>query len=193
MSGRAGVALALLLALPAAARAHRLHAEARLDEGQVLLEVYFSDGSPSVGAEVTVRRAAPEAGSQSVAPEAGRASIDEVLARGQTDARGAFRWRPPAPGRYGFEVLEPGLHRARVEVTVEAGAVSTRVREDLAADPAHPGSPAATASAGTAAGAPGAPARGAIPWGGVVSGLFVVALLAGLLAAAQRGMRGSRP
>lgn len=186
MTVRVGVALALLLALPAGARAHRLHAEARLDQGQVLLEVYFSDGTPAAGAEVTLRRVAPEAGSE---------GAEQVLARGQTDAGGRFRWSPPAPGTYELEVVEPGLHRARVEVTVAPGALSARAREDPAADPAHPtsGAPAAVASAGAGSPTAGAAARGAVPWGGVVSGLVVIALLAGLLAAVQRGMRGSGP
>jgi hypothetical protein len=167
VSRRAAPAL-LLLALPAAALAHRLHAEARLDGEVLLLEVYFSDGAAQAGAAVEVRR------------------DEELLARGETDAQGTFRWRPPAPGTYLLEVTEAGLHRARVEVTVAPGALRALPREAPDGDPAHAGS-AATAET------PAVPREVGVPWGGLAGGLLVIALLAACLAAAQRRMRGSGP
>ena len=117
-------ALLLLLLAAAPAWAHRLHAEARLDGGEVLLEVYFSDGTAPDGAAVEVRRG------------------ETAVASGVADAQGRFRWRPPGPGRYHLVVTEPGLHKAQAEIDVPAAALAAVATPSSAAapvpDPAPP-------------------------------------------------------
>ncbi|MCO5166384.1 MAG: hypothetical protein M9894_08470 [Planctomycetes bacterium] len=91
-----------LLALAGPARAHRLNVEARLEAGRVVVEVYFSDGTVPVGAEVVASREGVE------------------VARGRTDAAGLWTFAPPGAGRYALAVTEPGLHRGRAAVDVRA-------------------------------------------------------------------------
>lgn len=155
---RAGQALVLLAALFAAApaHAHRLLAEATLDGDEVVLESFFGDGAPAARAEVTARRG------------------EEVAWRGLTDEEGRARFRPPRPGRYVLEVIEPGLHRATVEIDVPAGASAAAPVGSLAA-----------AEASGAAGEPPAstppPVARGVPWDRVGLGLLVIGALAALL------------
>lgn len=172
MSARGALLLAgvLLLACPGASLAHRLHAEARLQDGQVTLEVYFSDGVTPEGAQVSVWRG------------------EELLAEGLTDARGTWRWRPPGPGTYRLRVSEPGLHKAQVELTVPHAADDPGQRvasspSGPADDPAHPATRSAT---GPSPAQPSPGPRGAVPWAGLVVGLGVIAGLGALLALLQR-------
>lgn len=169
----------LLLCLPAPALAHRLHAEVRQQGDEVLLEVYFSDGTTPEGAQVTVERAGV------------------TVASGATDAAGTWRFRPPGPGSYRLSVTEPGLHRASLTFTiagVDPDVTPTESHPDAAADPDHAAPSAATAappsSHPTATPAPPRHTAG-VPWDRLGLGLLVIAGLAGALALAQRGMRGS--
>lgn len=173
------VALGLASSAPAA-RAHGFHAEAWLQDGEVVLEVYFSDGSVPGACEVEVRR------------------DETVVQRGRTDPSGFFRFRPAVAGQYVLEVVEPGLHEARAEVEVppldEAGSSST---PDATASVRGPGA----ATTGTLSSrtppspGPGPEAnpgretrshRGGVPWVRVVAGVAIVLALAGGLALLQR-------
>lgn len=161
-----GRALAALLLLAAPALAHRLNADARLVEGEVLLEVYFSDGAAPADATVEVLRGL------------------EPIASGVADDQGRFRWRPPGPGRYLFVVTEPGLHKAQVEIDVPSAApvavpdsASISVPASASEERAHARAPAGEADP---------PHRGGTPWGGVAAGLGVIAALTLILALAQR-------
>lgn len=146
--------LLLGLALAGTAWAHRLHVEARLEAGRVRVEVYFSDGTAPAGAEVVATREGAE------------------VARGATDGAGVFTFVPPVAGRYAIAVVEPGLHRGRVEVEVAPA--------DLAA-------PAAVATASVATAATTGPARGGgDDWKGTLAGLAAIAALALGLAWWQR-------
>lgn len=173
------LAALLLVCLPAPALAHRLHAEVRQKGEDVLLEVYFSDGTTPAGAQVTVERAG------------------QAVASGTTDAAGAWRFRPPGPGTYRLSVTEPGLHRATLLFTV-AGAdpdvTPTESHPDPAADPDHAAPPASAPPASHTTVTPAWPRQAdGVPWERLGLGLLVIAGLAGALALAQRGMRGSPP
>lgn len=154
------LALGVVLAVAGPARAHRLNVEARVEGGRVRVDVYFSDGTAPAGADVVVTR------------------DGEEVARGQTDAAGAFWFAPPAAGRYGVAVTEPGLHRGQVEVLVADA--------DLDVDLAEVAPLASVAAPGTAsAGAPPAERSGG-EWGRALVGVLVIVILAAGLGAWQR-------
>jgi nickel transport protein len=156
-------ALLLLLALAGTARAHRLNVEGRVEAGRVRVEVYFSDGTTPEGAEVVAVREGVE------------------VARGATDAAGRFSFAPPAAGRYAITVVEPGLHRGRVDVEVAPA--------DLA-----PATSAATAATPTSSAADaGHPRAGSDDWAGTLAGLVAIGALALGLTWWQRraGMRAT--
>lgn len=157
-------ALLLLLALAGTARAHRLNVEGRVEAGRVRVEVYFSDGTMPEGAEVVAVREGVE------------------VARGATDATGRFSFAPPAAGRYAISVVEPGLHRGRVDVEVGV------------ADLAAPTSSAARAAPVTSSAPDAANLRtGGDDWVRTLAGLATIGALALGLAWWQRrtGMRAT--
>lgn len=158
-------ALLLVLALAGTARAHRLNVEGRVEAGRVRVEVYFSDGTTPEGAEVVAVREGVE------------------VARGTTDATGRFSFAPPAAGWYAISVVEPGLHRGRVDVEVVPGA--------LAPDPAVVGTaPTSSAPPAPVGSATPARTRGASDdWRGTLAGLLAIGALALGLAWWQRRAR----
>lgn len=164
-------ALLLLLLLAGPVRAHRLTVEGLVEDGRVRVEVYFSDGTTPEGAEVVAVREGVE------------------VARGVTDAAGRFSFVPPAAGRYAISVVEPGLHRGRVDVEVEPA--------QLASSPAAPaatstGAVASSASPGAAPAGATDP-RGADGWRGTLAGLVAIGALALGLAWWQRRASARAP
>jgi len=149
------IAVSILL-WPALAWAHGFQVEARWADGQVLVEAYFGDGGAPGAGEVVVRRG------------------EEEVARGALSEGGLFRWTPPAPGRYRFEVTEPGLHTAFAELEVPADPVAPITSAVSAPSPATP--------------RPSDRARGGVLWRALL-GVGVIAALAWGLRLVQGGRR----
>jgi len=87
--------------------------------------------------------------------------VERELARAESDAEGVACFTVPAPGRYRVEARDASLHRASRELEVAPDEASS----STAAVSSEP--PAARSE------------RGERPWGGVLGGLLVIALLAG--------------
>ncbi len=77
------VALGCLVGLAAGADAHAIDLEVRLSAASVVVEVFYDDDSPAVGARVTVFD-----------------SDEHPVAEGRTDDRGAWTFPRPSPGVY---------------------------------------------------------------------------------------------
>lgn len=157
------VGAGLVAALAAPARAHRLNVEARVEAGRVRVEVYFSDGATPAGAEVVVTRDGVE------------------VARGATDAAGAWSFAPPGAGRYVVAVTEPGLHRGAAEVVVGQADLAAPAPLASATRPASSERPTSSAPASE----PPAP-RGGVDWAGTAAGVLLILVLAAGLSAWQR-------
>jgi nickel transport protein len=97
--------LALLLALlgAAVAEAHAIGAEARIVDGRVMIEAYFSDNTPARNAQVTIRNG------------------DQTVAEGRTDDDGRCSFPAIAPGNYEVDVDAGVGHRTKIELVVPAG------------------------------------------------------------------------
>ena len=151
--------LLLLVALAAPAWAHGIFLELREEApGQVVGEVYFSDGSP------------PGAGSWS----AFRDPEQRPFARGELEAGGVLRFRVDSPGPVRVVVEEPGLHRCQARLVVQEGASSIPTSATPAASPSR--APLAGSH----------PPRGGVPWTRLLLGLGVIATLGGGLTLWQR-------
>ena len=100
--------LAMLLLAPAAARAHALGAECRLDKGTVRVEAYFEDNTPAQQALVRVLDAG-----------------EREVAQGKTDAKGRWSFPAPAPGVYRVIVDAGGGHREVQKLTIPGSAAAT--------------------------------------------------------------------
>lgn len=161
--GARGATAALAwLALTGLAWAHGFHLELRVEGEELIGEAYFSDGGP------------PSAGQWAVY----RDGASSPLAEGPLSPAGSFRYRPSGPGRYRFEVREPGLHLASAEHVVAA----------------TPPERAAAAGSSPAAVPQPAAARRAASWTRtrlkrVLTGLGAIAVLAVGLARWQRRRR----
>jgi hypothetical protein len=142
-----------LVVWPGLAWAHGFQVEARWAGGQILVEAHFDHGDPPGAGEVVVRRG------------------DDVLAKGVLGAGGSFAWTPPGPGRYRFEVTEPGLHTAFAELLVRPEMLSAGGTTSAVSSGTRP-SPAPAAE-------PPSP-RGSM-LGRALLGLAVIAVLAWLL------------
>jgi hypothetical protein len=134
---------ALLLACREA-WAHRLDlAWELLADGRIRVEAFYQDGRPAVGAEVVVM-------------EGGR-----EVARGLTDAEGAFHFPPPPGAAVSVEVRHEGGHRAFRMIAAGSASPEPVPRER----------------------------RGALPWGRLALGLAIIAVLALGARALLRGRR----
>lgn len=154
-----GLLLAALAAAPT--WAHGLLLELREEAGgQVLGEVYFSDGSP------------PGEGTW----QAFRATEELPFARGELEAGGVLRFRVDAPGPVRVVVEEPGLHRCEARLVIQG--VASSAPTSTSATPAAQATPA-----------PASAPRGGVPWPRLLAGLGVIALLGGGLSLWQRRAR----
>ncbi len=157
-------AACLLVLLPvSSARAHRLHAEARVLDDRIRAEFFFSDGLPARGLQVVIET------------DAGPA---EIL--GQTDDQGAIAFRPTGPGPFRLIARGAGHSNAGRPLIISPEMVAEALR---AAETATSRPAAAEASSGPEpqAPVPGPPPgrRPAVPfpWREVLASLAFVFLL----------------
>jgi len=154
--------LLLVAALAAPAWAHGIFLELReAAPGEVVGEVYFSDGSP------------PGAGSW----RAFRGGAQEPFARGELEPGGLVRFRVDAPGAVRVVVEEPGLHRCEAKLDVSRAAPAAPVSSAELPAPSPHASPPAPARR---------PPRGGVPWRRLLLGLGVIAALGGGMTLWQR-------
>lgn len=98
---RTAFGLGLFLLTPALAHAHALGAEAELRDNQVVLEAYYDDDTPAVGATVQAFD-----------------SAQTLVAEGTTNERGVWSMPAPGAGRYTLIVDSGDGHRTRVRLTI---------------------------------------------------------------------------
>jgi nickel transport protein len=98
---RFSLAVVLTLLVPAAALAHAMDFECRLQGGKLWIEAYFEDDAPAQQALVRVLDAEQR----------------EAI-RGKTDADGKWSCAAPPPGRYRVIVDAGAGHRAEHPITV---------------------------------------------------------------------------
>lgn len=163
-------ALLLGAALASPSWAHGLFLELReAAPGEVVGEVYFSDGSP------------PGQGSW----HAFRGADERPFARGELAPGGRLRFRIDGPGSVRVVVEEPGLHRCEATIQLARGASATSAEERGAEAPLPAPTPAEAASGS-------APGRGGVPWTRLALGLGVIAALGGGLTLWQRRVAPAR-
>ncbi len=179
-AGRILAAACLLFLLPAApARAHRLHAEARVQDDRIRAEFFFSDGLPARGLQVTLERD-------------GRPP--EIL--GETDDQGAITLRPPGPEPFRLIARGAGHSNAARPLIIGAEIVaqSLRTAGTATSRPASAQAPSGGEPRGFAADRP--PVRrppAAFPWRQVLTSLAFVFLLTAFTLALMRACAASPP
>ncbi len=94
------LAAVLLFFSPSALHAHRLNMDWRqLENGKILVEVFYSDGKPAREAKIVVRR------------------LDgSEVTRGMADEKGAFEFEVPGGGDLEVEAIHEGAHRATARI-----------------------------------------------------------------------------
>lgn len=103
MSSRLLVATVVLFVVPSAALAHGIGVEAKLKGDRVSVEAFFDDDTPAADAKVAVT-----------------AEDGKTVAEGKTDAKGAWSFPVPAPGKYKVTVDAGGGHLAKTTITIPA-------------------------------------------------------------------------
>jgi hypothetical protein len=99
------VAVAVLVALPPAASAHAIGAEAKLKGGRVHLEAYYDDDTVADDARVKVE------------------GNGKVVAEGRTDVKGRWTFAAPPAGKYRVTVDAGAGHRTTITVVIPEGTV----------------------------------------------------------------------
>jgi hypothetical protein len=131
-------AVALVFALPSAARAHALGAEAKLKDGRVTVEAFYDDDTPAKGARVAV-----------TGPDG------KAAAEGETDGDGRGAFPAPPAGKYQIVVDAGSGHRKTVALTIPeptTAAEKAVAPKSAAGEPppdVRPGEPGAQAEAVT--------------------------------------------
>ncbi|MGL4552809.1 MAG: hypothetical protein ACRC33_16660 [Gemmataceae bacterium] len=97
--------LLALLAVPAAASAHAVGAEAKLNGGRVHLEAYYDDNTAAADAAVKVE------------------GDGAVVAQGRTDDDGKWAFAAPPEGAYRVTVDAGAGHRVTINVVIPPGTV----------------------------------------------------------------------
>ncbi|MFQ3591579.1 MAG: carboxypeptidase-like regulatory domain-containing protein [Gemmataceae bacterium] len=150
----AGVGL-LGLGLPLAA--HDLGAQAKLQDGKVILEAYFDDDTAASEAKVRV--------------------MDDngaTVSSGTTDDKGTWTFAAPPPGRYRVVVNAGGGHKATIPLKIPNRPGESRLVPEKSETAASPHAEQ-TISAG-----PTREQFTRFPWGRLLLGLAVLVGLAGL-------------
>jgi len=155
---------AILVFWAAPAQAHRIAIDSiRLPDGRLRVEVYYADGRPAMGAEITVR-------------SAGGAEV----ARGTTDGGGIFEFTAPTSEDLEVEARHEGTHRATQRI----------LRREVPASPSPEALPAAAPGAQAPPAAAARP-RGAFPIWNLLAGIVLIAILSALLSRVLKGRRAS--
>jgi len=161
------LALLLTTLVPASALAHALRiARPKLVGDKVVIEAYFADGTEAAKAKVEVLNAEKK-----------------VIASGDTDDKGRWRFPAPAPGKYMVEVNAGAGHRAGHPFNMPDLAEHSNAAEN----PPTPGTPATPPAKGDSISeGPGKEESTSAPWLKIAIGLTVIGACGGAFVLAMR-------